>query len=617
MDAWIPYVVPPAERVRGDHYSAYLEVIGRLKPGVSVNAARARMEGIRTDLARRFPGWFRNGTMSVRPLRETIVGADVQSWMLMLMAAVAFVLLIACVNVASLMLARASSRTREMGVRAALGASRWQLVRAVLVESLLLSAAGTVSGVLCAYGAVDAIRASLPANLPRSAAIGVNWRVLLAAAAAAVITGLVCGILPAIQGSRPNLTRALREGGRSGTSTLGRQRLRAILVGGEVGLAIILLVGAGLFISSFVRLTSIELGLDYRRVLTVGLTPRGRGPQTPAQRAATSARVSSLVGDVLPVIRQIAGVQSVAALSGTRPLEGGHDRTNVIVRGHEQDFMSADDQVDVYRITSDYPAVIGVPLVRGRLLRADENAAGAPVALLNDVAAARYFPGVDPIGQTIGIAGDRTIVGILHSVRAGGPETELRPEAYLPFSHDDAPFAYLVIKTTGDPAAAVTAVKGAIWSVAPGLPLSDVQTLEDFLGRLIAPRKFNMLLIGLFGTLALAIASVGIYGVMAYVVEQRTAEIGLRMALGARPGEVVGMILRRALLMLGGGLAAGLLVAWPLAQTLRTFLFHVQPHEVVVYAAASVVLLGAGLVAAFGPARRASRVDPVIALRAE
>lgn len=619
VDMWIPLTSPPAERVRsatGYHADRIFDVVGRLKPGASPAQAQARLVSIAGAIAPQFPDWFRSWSPMVKPLRETIIGADVQSWMLMLLAAVTFVLLIACVNVASLMLARATARSREMGVRAALGASRPQLVRGVLTESLLLSALGTSCGVAAAYGAIDVIRTLLPQNLPRSADIAVNWRVLFAAAATSIVTGLICGLLPAIQATRPNLARSLREGGRTASASRSRQRLRAILVAAEVGLAIILLVGAGLFMSSFVKLSSVDLGLDYRRVLTVGIARSGR-LTTPAMRAAEAARVSALVNDALPVIRSLPGVESAAALSGTRPLEGGSDRVNVVVPGHEDEFKSVEDAADLYRVTPSYTSVLSVPLIRGRVFQASEEIGDPPVVLLNEAAAVRYFPERDPIGQTIRIAGDRTVVGVVHNLRAGGPETDVRPEAYLPFEHGENPNAYLVIKTKDDPAAAITAVKSAIRSVAPDLPVTDVRTLEDFLGKMVAPRKFNMLLIGLFGALALAIASVGIYGVMAFVVEQRTAEIGLRMALGAQRREVIGIILQRALAIMTSGVAAGLLVAWPLSQTVRAFLFHVEPHEFVVYAGAAFVLLSAGLFAAFGPARRASRVDPVIALRAE
>ncbi len=614
-DAWIPYVMLPAERLRSTNHSAYLSLIGRLRPHVTVEQARARLDAITADLARQFPAWFKNRASSVRTLRETIIGADVQSWMLMLLAAVGFVLLIACVNVASLMLARASARDRDIGVRAALGASRWQLVRAVLVESVLLSAAGTALGVLAAYVGISAIRSLLPANLPRSADIAVNWRVLLAAIASAVVTGLACGILPALQGTRADLTRALRESGRVNSSTRSRQRLRAILVVAEVSLAVVLLVGAGLFMASFVRLTSVDLGLNYEHVLTVGVMPRGLSSRE--ARAAAATRIMPLVNDALPRIRSIPGVEYAAALSGTRPLEGGSDRSGVVIRGRENDFKSEDDAADVYRVTPDYMKAIGVSIVRGRSFLPDETSPDAPAVLLNESAAARYFPDVDPIGQPIGLLGARTVVGIVHNVRAGGPETSVRPEAYLSFSTGWAPFAYIVIRTSSDPAAIIPAVKTAVWSAAPDLPLSDIETLEGFLGKLVAPRKFNMLLIGLFGVLALTIASVGIFGVMAYIVEQRRAEIGLRMALGAQPGEVVGMMLRRALTTVSVGLAIGLAASWPLAAWLRAFLFQVGPHDLSVYAAAAAVILAAGLLAAFGPARRAARIDPIIALRAD
>jgi putative ABC transport system permease protein len=239
------------------------------------------------------------------------------------------------------------------------------------------------------------------------------------------------------------------------------------------------------------------------------------------------------------------------------------------------------------------------------------------VVLLNETAAARFFPGVDPVGQSIGLLGDRTVIGIVHDVRVNGPETNVRPEAYVPFAASWAPGAFLVVRTHGDPGAFIPAIKARVWSVAPDVPLSDFRTLEEFLARLIAQRKFNMLLIGLFGVLALTIASVGIFGVMAFIVEQRRSEIGLRMALGAERNAVVGMVLRRAVAIVSVGLAAGLAVAWPLSRMLGAFLFDVRPHDAAAYAGAAGVLLIAGLIAAFVPARRAAAIDPVVALRGD
>jgi putative ABC transport system permease protein len=620
VDVWVPLVIPPADHARtatGYHSSYDLKVIGRLKDGITEVTAQARVSALGASLAAQYPSWFKDWTPVVRPLRQTVVGADIRNWMLMLLAAVTFVLLIACVNVASLMLARASARSREISVRAALGASRWQLVRSVLTESLVLSVAGTAAGVGAAFWAIDVIRTLLPANVPRSASIAVNWRVLTAAAIAAVVTGLICGVLPALQASRANLNRALRQNARSGSATRSRQRLRAVLVAAEVGLAIVLLIGAGLFMSSFVRLTSVDLGLKYDHVLTVSL---GRVDPRPPRGTpiVVGPRMMAILHQALATIQSMPSVESAAALSGTRPFEDGYDRTNVFIPGREQQFQTSDDAVDVYAVTASYTTVLGVPLIRGRIMRAEESMADAPVVVLNQTAAARYFPGVDAVGQTIRIYRDRTVIGVVGDVRSGGPEAEVRPQAYLPFTYG-GPDAFVVVKTkdTKDPAASVAAVKSAILAAAPGLQLGDIRTLGDFLGRLIAPRKFNMLLVGLFGALALAIATVGIYGVMAFIVEQRRAEIGIRMALGAQRREVVGVILRRALAIVSAGLLAGLAVAWPMARLLQSFLFRVQPHDAIVYAGASLLLLAAGVAAALGPARRASSVDPVIALRAE
>jgi predicted permease len=361
-DMWIPLVIPPKDRVRtptGYHTSYDLQAVGRLTRGISVEQATARMSSIATSLAPQFPGWFRGWSPVVRPLRDTIVGKDLRSWMLMLLASVTLVLLIACVNVASLMLARAGARGREMGVRAALGASRWRIGRGGLTESLLLSSIGTILGVFSAYLTLDVIRTLLPPNLPRSSDIAVNWRVLTAAATAAIATGLICGVLPALQASKPALNRAVRDGGRSSSSSRSSQRMRATLVCAEVGLAIVLLIGAGLFMSSFIRLTSIDLGVEYDHVLTVGLD---RAPTGPA-RAAAAVQVSAIVSDVLPILQLMPGVESAAVLSGTRPFEDGHDRTNVVVPGREEEFQSSDDAVDVYQVTAAYTTVLGVAFI--------------------------------------------------------------------------------------------------------------------------------------------------------------------------------------------------------------------------------------------------------------
>ena len=610
-EMWMPYVIPESQKQRGNSRSISLLVIGRLKDGVSIAQAQARMDAISAAIQTANPQWSPGRVVRVRTLHESIVGR-VSSWMLMLLGAVTFVLLIACVNVANLMLARATTRAREVGVRAALGASRWQLVRGVLVESLLLSVTGTALGVLVAFWGVALLKSALPATLPRAADIGIDFRVLMTAAAAACATGIAFGLAPAIQLSRPDLIVVLRDSGRASTAGFVRQRLRSVLVVAEVALAVVLLVGAGLFLTSFVRLTSVNIGLDHRNVLTVPVYPPFLFSDK-AQREAGMARAAVLVPQVMERVRQMPGVITVGGIANGLPLTGDWSRTPVKVPGREQAYDNQ-DAVDIRNITGDYFTAMGITVLRGRALT-DADVTGAPVVVISEESARRYFGGRDPIGTTVGINGDRTVVGIVESVRLDGPESEVRPEAYLPMTPRSAFGADLVIKTAGDAEAAAPAIRAAIWDIAPDLTLGDVQTFGMMFERLIAQRRFNMLLLSIFGGLAIIITGVGIYGVMAYVVEQRTQEIGVRMALGAQPGRVQGMVLRRAMMFVAGGLGIGIAGAYALSGAVRSFLFQVEPGDPLIYFWVGVLLVAIGLVAAWIPARRAARVDPIIALK--
>jgi putative ABC transport system permease protein len=610
-EMWVPYGIPESQKQRANSRNFGLLVTGRLKDGVSITQAQQRMDAISAAIRTAHPKWGPDRVVRVRTLHESIVG-KVRPWMLMLLGAVAFVMLIACVNVANLMLARATTRSRDVGVRAALGASRWQLVRGVLVESLLLSAAGTALGVFVAFWGVEVLKAALPSTLPRAADIGIDLRVLLTAAAAACATGVAFGLAPAIQLSRPDLIGVLRDSGRANTSGMVKQRLRSALVVAEVALAVVLLVGSGLFLTSFVRLTAVDIGLDHRNVLTVPVYPPFVFGD-PAQREAGMARAAVLVPQVIDRIRQMPGVITVGGIANGLPLSGNWSRTGVKVPGREQTYDDQ-DSVDMRNITGDYFAATGIKLLRGRVLT-DADVTGAPVAVLSEEAVKRYFGGRDPLGATIGINGDRTVVGIVGSVRLGGPESEVRPEAYLPMTAKSAFGADLVIKTAGSAEAIAPAIRAAIWEIAPDLTLGDVQTFELLFERLIAQRRFNMLLLTIFGGLAIIITGVGIYGVMAYVVEQRTQEIGVRMALGAQPGRVQGMVLRRAMVFVGAGLLIGTAGAYALSGAVGAFLFRVEPGEPRIYLATAALLVAIGLIAAWIPARRAARVDPIVALR--
>jgi putative ABC transport system permease protein len=532
--------------------------------------------------------------------------------MLMLLGAVALVLLIACANVANLMLARATVRTREMGIRAALGASRWRLIQALLVEGLVLSLAGAAIGVALAYGGVQILRAWLPAGLPRVANIGLDYRVLFATISAATLTGIIFGVVPAFQSSRPDLTTALKDSGRSNTAGAGSQLARSVLVVSEVALAVILLVGAGLFIGSFARLMNVDLGLDYRNLLALNVGVRVQGNDF----AEALKRGGPYSKQMLEAVSRVPGVVSAAGVSGGLPLTGSWSRTSIERPGRPK-LTGDDDSIDRRTVSAGYHETLKIPLRRGRYLT-EQDREGAPLVLLiNEAAARKYWPGEEPIGQRATLNGkEYTVVGVVGDIRHLGPERPVRQECYIPLAQDGVLGVTLVMRTAGDPLAVLPAVKSAIWSVNKDQRLSsDTVTLEGYMDRLIAQRRFNMALLALFGVLGLVIAAVGIYGVMAYVVAQRTSEIGVRMALGATRANVVGMVLRRAALLIAAGLAIGSLVAWRLSESVKSFLFEIEPNDVGIFALALAVLAVSGLLASAIPARRAASVDPLVALR--
>ena len=615
-DMWVPFAPLDAnDKSRSAGRNYFLRVIGRLNDGATIQQAATEIDGITRRLAAEYPKWYAGYQSVVMPLHESTVGSA-RAWMLMMLGAVAFVLLIACVNVANLMLARGTTRVREIGIRAALGASRWQIARGLLIESLMLSVVGTILALLVALWGVDLLKSALPATIPRVAAIGIDMRVLAVAVLSSVATGLVFGLLPALQFSRPNLTSVLAEGGRAGMAGRERQRLRSTLVIVEVALAVVLLVGAGLFVSSFLRVINVNLGLDYRNVLTVGVNPRIDTSDPKAFKNA-AARTPMMMNDVLRRIRAIPGVVSASAMQGGTPLSGSWSRNSITVPGRPE-FTSDADQVDIRQVMPEYAAVVRAQLTKGRYLAGSDSAGSPLVAVLNEESVRRFFGGQDPLGVTVHLEdADRMVVGVVTDVRLSGPESPVRPEAYLPWAQTENIGGVIVLRTSVNPESVAPAVRDAVQAVLPDVPVLDPVTMEASLARMLSQRKFNMLLIGLFGVLAVVIAAVGIYGVMAYIVAQQTKEIGLRMALGALPRAILRMTLSRALALMTAGTAIGFAGAWMLAGSVRAFLFGVEPHDPVVYAVVAALLAGSGLVAAFVPARRAARIDPMVALRAD
>jgi predicted permease len=543
----------------------------------------------------------------VEPLRDALT-RGVRTWMLLLLAAVGGVLLIACVNLANLMLVRASARGRELATRAALGASRWDLVRVLFAESLLLSLTGAGLGVCLAWLGVEALRSAIPPDVPRAATIAVDLRVLAAAVLAALASGLLFGAAPVLRFSRPGADAVLAHGTRSSTASSSEHRLRGGLVSLEVALAVVLLAGAGLFLASFARVASVDLGLDPRDVLAVRVRPLVE----PTDWQEAQERHRPMLRTMLDQVRTLPGVESAALVNGGVPMRGDVRTLEFAVPGLA---LPADEDIDFNEISPGYFQVMRVPLRSGRAFTDDDRAGSEPVVILNEAAARRYFPGRDPIGRLVQFEGLRRIVGVVGNMRHDGPESDWRRQGFIPLDQSRAVNGTLVIRLSRGAADVLPGVKAAIWSTFPGTALPDTELLSQYLAALTAQRRFLMLLLGLFGLLGVVIACVGIYGVMAYTVALRTREIGIRMALGAVPAGILWTVLRRAVLYLGAGLALGLPVAWALAGSVSSFLFQVQPHDPWILAAAAAALLVTGLTAAFLPARAAAQVDPLLALR--
>ena len=607
-DLWVPYVVPPNERVRGRGISMYLKSIARLKPGGTLEQAQAHMDQIAAAITQANPESRGIRAFGVRPLRDHLVGASMRSWMLMLLASVGIVLLIACANVANLLLARATSREREIAVRAALGAGRGRLVRQFIVESLVLSAAGAILGVILAYWMVQALRGAMPEGVPRVTTIALDLRVLAATAGVSLITGLLFGLVPAWQMSKPNLNNALNDGTRGASAGRARQRLRGALVVVEVALAVVLLVGAALFIGSFVRLMRVDPGFNPNGVITMQLYSPAQPGQRPPDWSVTFSQIVDRLG-------QSDGIVQASAVSPGIPLSVRLHMDGLTVRGGT---IEGQTGVSLKKVTPGYHQALRIPLRSGRLFESTDREGSPNVAIISDTAAKTFFPGEDPVGRTVVVArADRTVVGVVADVRQWSLEESTQAEVYLPMAQVSPGTGYLVIRTGDDPRAALPAIRAAVLDVLPEVPLRYVATMDELVARQTAQRRLNMLMLGLFGLLGLVISAVGVYGVMAYAVSQRTREIGVRMALGATRSQVMGMIFANASLLIVAGLVCGGAGAWYLSASAKAFLYELEPNDLRAFVAASLTLSLAAIAASAIPARRAASVDPTVALRAE
>ena len=605
-DLWIPYVVPESERVRHPSgISIYLQTIARLKSGVSIQQAQAQLDQISAAIRTAHPKWNAGSVAGVRPLLDHLLGARTKSWLLLLLGAVGLVLLIACANVANLLLARATAREREIGIRAALGAGRWRLVRQLLAESVILSAIATALSVVLAWWAIGLLKNAMPEGVPRVAAIALDLRVLAAAAGLSLVTGVLFGIVPALRMSKPDLTRALNEGGR-GSVGGGSQRLRNALVVAEIALAVVLLVGAALFIGSFMTLMRIDPGFDPANVLTAQITPRW-------EPGKEGDDVTHLYQQIVDRLKKSPEVEHAAVIAGGMPLGGSMMTTTLEIPGQKL----ANNDISVRVVSADYHRALRIPLKAGRYFEDSDRKAGAQVVIINESAVKKFFPSDNPIGRQVKVNNDQgqTVVGIVGDVHQTSLETEPRAEVYVPSSQSLIRGGELLVRTAGDPYRLLPQVKAAILGEMPDVPVRGVRTMEELISRRTAQRRLNMMLLGLFGLLGLVIAAVGIYGVMAYVVSQRTREIGVRMALGATRANVVGMVMRNAILTVALGLAIGGAGAWYLSAAAGTFLFRLEATDPRAFAAATVTLAAVALLASLLPARRAASIDPMVALK--
>src|SRR5262245_33046883 len=609
VDFFTPLALTPGEL--NDRGRGFLIVIARLKSQTGFEQARAEMVGIAERLARQYPDSNKNESVRLTPLHQQVVG-NVQTALLALLGAVGFVLLIACANVADLLLARGAAGQKEMVIRAALGAGRGRMIRQLLTESLLLAVLAGALALLLAVWGVDLLRTTLPDTFPRAAGIGVDARVFGFTLVVSLLTGIVFGLIPALQGSRTDLNETLKEGGRSSGGG-GHNRLGGLLVVSEVALSLLLLAGAGLTLRSFIRLMSVDPGFDPQNALTVAISlPQSKygGPQ----RAA-------FFQQMLERLRALRGVRSAGA--AFPPLGLWENSDGFRIEGRPPAPPGAPQLFASRVVSGDYFKAMKIPLLKGRVFTESESLNQPPVIIINEAMARQYWPNEDPIGKRLISSSDgwrawREIVGVVKDVRYAALDKEAKAQMYIPFNHDSGiTYRTLVIRADGDPMSLVAAVRSQVQAIDKDQPISHIRTLEELVANSVAQRRFNMLTLAILAGVALLLAAVGIYGVTSYSVEQRRHEIGVRMALGARTGDVLRLLLGQGMKLVAVGVAIGLAAAFALTRLISNLLFGVRATDLVTFSAIAILLAGVAAVACYLPAWRATKVDPMVALRCE
>ena len=610
VDVWVPAGFSAESRTPQGRWTM---VVARLKDGVAFPQAQDDMTRVASELTRMFPNFDTGWTARVVPLKEQLTG-EIRPALLVLLGAVGFVLLIACANVANLLLARATTRQRELAVRAALGAGRGRLIRQLLAESLLLAAVGGAVGVVLAWWGLYLLRTVVATNVPvpRLEFVGVNGWVLLFACAVALASGLLFGVIPAFAAAGTSLTDALKEGGRTGTASRGR-RARNALVVIEMALALVLLVGAGLLVRSFMTLMRVDPGFDPSRTMTMKVTLPSASYQGPGQSIAFFDRLFARL-DTLPGVEAAGGVSFL-------PLHGLGAATSFFIEGHEKPRTGDEPVADVRVVTHDYFKAMGIPLLRGRLFDSRDTAPNTRRIIVSELLVKKYFGDIDPIGRRIVLAwndeGPDEIVGVVGDIRSASLETEPKGTSYLPPARFAYPFMTLAVKIHGDGTSIVPSLVNAVHEIDADVPIADIMPMTEIISVSTAQRRLTMIMLMIFAAVALVLASVGIYGVISYSVTQRTQEIGIRMALGAQSGDVLRMVIGRAMVLAIAGIGLGAVGAFALTRLMTNLLFSVRPEDPLTFAAVAVLLALVAALASYLPGRRATRVDPVVALRAE
>lgn len=611
---WVPIAFTPQQAP--DRGNNSFEVVARLKPAVSTAQAESEMDTIVARLQQQYPNEVKTQGAVVIPLHEQVVG-DIKPALLILLGAVGFVLLIACANVANLLLARAAARQREIAVRLALGASRRRLIRQLLTESILLSAIGGVVGSLVALCGVSLLKAFIPREITQMTAVGVDGNVLAFTFGVTLLTGLVFGVAPALQASRFNLNDTLKEGGRD--SAIGRRgnRLRSLLVIAEVAISLVLLMGAGLLINSFLRLRNVDPGFRSDNLLTMRIA-------LPQLKYPDHARRRAFYGELLNRVEALPGVRS-AAVTNWIPLTLQGDTFGISIEGRPDPGAQEMPDVVTRVVSPSYFNTMGIELLRGRPFDEGLDRAGsAPVAIISETMARRLWPGEDPLGKRIKPGRSDsdeewiTVVGVAEDVRQFELTTEPTLQMYLSYSQPSffAP-GHLVVRTEVEPASMAAPVREAVWAIDKDQPVSDIRSMEEIFSESIARHRFSMLLLGIFAGVAMLLGTVGIYGVVSYSVAQRTHDIGVRMALGAQRSNVLRMIVGHGLKLVLIGVAIGLVAAYILTRLMQSLLFGISATDPATFVAVPVVLVAAATLASYIPARRATRIDPLTALRYE